>query len=204
MATKPTSKKPAKKNIKKPVAKKSVKPQAKKTIAGTSQAAAARKVAMFIDAYLVNGNNATQAAITAGYSEKTAKSAACRLLTRVDVKDAIGKRAEKLADKMGLSLERTLREIARIGYGSAKNLYNSDGTAKKIHELDDDTAATISSVEIDALIVDKVEIGTTTKLKMWDKNAALEKAMKFHGAYEKDNTQKQPIILNLSAEDEDL
>ena len=37
-------------------------------------------------------------------------------------------------------------------------------------------------------------IGLTRKLKQWDKNAALEKAMKFHGAYEKDNAQPNAAV----------
>ena len=36
--------------------------------------------------------------------------------------------------------------------------------------------------------------GRTTKLKVWDKNAALEKAMKHLGLYEKDNSQRAPNL----------
>ena len=34
------------------------------------------------------------------------------------------------------------------------------------------------------------------KIKLWDKNAALEKAMKFHGLYREDNDQTRPVIVN--------
>lgn len=40
----------------------------------------------FADYYIENGGNATQAAISAGYSEKTARSQGQRLLTNVDIK----------------------------------------------------------------------------------------------------------------------
>lgn len=43
----------------------------------------------FVTAYLSNGFNATQAALTAGYSEATAKQQGSRLLTNVDVKSSI-------------------------------------------------------------------------------------------------------------------
>jgi len=43
----------------------------------------------FVEAYCCNGFNATQAAITAGYSEKTAESQASRLLTNVKVKEKV-------------------------------------------------------------------------------------------------------------------
>jgi hypothetical protein len=36
--------------------------------------------------------------------------------------------------------------------------------------------------------------GRPTKIKLWDKNAALEKLMKHLGLYETDNRQKAPNI----------
>jgi phage terminase small subunit len=53
----------------------------------------------FVDEYLID-LNATQAAIRAGYSAKTAKQAGSRMLTNVDVtasvNKAMGRRAQKL------------------------------------------------------------------------------------------------------------
>lgn len=43
----------------------------------------------FVKEYLLNGGNATQAAIKAGYSEKTAKSIGQENLTKPDIKKAI-------------------------------------------------------------------------------------------------------------------
>ena len=50
-------------------------------------------------------------------------------------------------------------------------------------ELDDDRAAMISAIEVDA-------DGRLTRIRLWDKNAALEKAMKHLGLYNRDNTQR--------------
>ena len=49
----------------------------------------------FVTEYLIDGN-ATQAAIRAGYSEKTARSIGQRLLTIVDIKNAIEELRKKL------------------------------------------------------------------------------------------------------------
>lgn len=163
--------------------------------AGNSQAAAAQRRKRFIAAYLQNGNNATEAAKSAGFSAKTAYSAGGRLLKKVDVKEALARAAQAVAEKAGLSVERTLREVARIAYSDPRRFYNPDGSLKEIHELDEDTAATVAQVEIDEIKADGVVIGRTKKLKHWDKNAALEKAMKYHGLYEKDNSQSKPIIV---------
>lgn len=50
----------------------------------------------FADEYVKNGGNATQAAISAGYSAKTAYSQGQRLLKKVDVADYIGYQMERI------------------------------------------------------------------------------------------------------------
>ena len=98
--------------------------------------------------------------------------------------------------KVGLSTERTLLEVARLAYSDPRKFYNIDGSLKSILELDDDCAATIASVEWDEIKAEGQVIGLTRKLKQWDKNAALEKAMKFHGAYQRDNEQPNAATAN--------
>ena len=166
--------------------------------AGVSQASAKQKRLIFASEYISNGQNATQAAIVAGYSPKTAGSIGHALLKNLEIKAILGKANAEAARISGLSVERTLMEIARLAYSDPRNLYREDGTLKAIHELDDDTAATIASVEIDEIGSDGSVIGVTRKIKHWDKNAALEKAMKFHGLYAQDNVQRQSIVLNLN------
>lgn len=63
---------------------------------------------------------------------------------------------------------------------------NKDGTFKLPNELDDDTAAAVSSV--------KMKPDGEIEYRFWDKNASLEKAMKHLGEYEKDNEQKTDAI----------
>lgn len=51
---------------------------------------------IFVTEYLKNGNNATLAAIAAGYSEKTAGSQGSRLLKSVDVQQFLNKTEQNL------------------------------------------------------------------------------------------------------------
>ena len=60
----------------------------------------------FIECY---SGNATQAAIQAGYSEKTARSAGQRLLTNVDIQSAIRSREEQRRSE--LIADRTRRQM---------------------------------------------------------------------------------------------
>lgn len=67
----------------------------------------------FVDAY---AGNATEAAIKAGYSEKTARSMGQQLLTKIDIASAIHEREEKRRNALIMSREErmmTLSEIAR-------------------------------------------------------------------------------------------
>lgn len=166
----------------------------KRVKAGTSKAEARKRRALFIEAMVQNGGNATQAAIAAGYSKHSARRLGTRLSTNVHVSKELQKRrAEVMAaatEKTGLTVEKTLREVARLAYFDMRKLYKPDGSMKQPHELDDDTAAGIAGVEVNEIGVEGTVIGHTKKVKLADKNSALDKAMKHLGLYEKDNAQK--------------
>lgn len=72
----------------------------------------------FADYYIENGGNATQAAISAGYSEKTARSQGQRLLTNVDIKKYIGVRLEELQDERILKQKEILVMLSEIAAGN--------------------------------------------------------------------------------------
>jgi phage terminase small subunit len=104
----------------------------------------------------------------------------------------IDQRQRDLEQKVGLSVEKTLQEVARLAYSDPRKYFREDGTFKGLGELDDNAAAAIASIETDEIKADGKNIGLTRKFKMWDKNSALEKAMKFHGLFERDNEQQKP------------
>jgi len=55
-----------------------------------------QKKIIFCEEYIKNGGNATQAAIQAGYSKKSAKQQGSRLLTNVDVSEYIAEKMEEI------------------------------------------------------------------------------------------------------------
>ena len=151
---------------------------------------------ILIESFLANGWNKTAAAITAGFSPKWAQSHASHLFNDPRVKAMIASRRAELMRITGLTTERTLREVARLAYSDIGRLTHEDGSLIALDELNDDVRASIASIEVDEEIVGKPgEDGTitrcrTTKIKLWDKNAALEKAMKHLGLFERDNRQR--------------
>lgn len=170
--------------------------------AGTSRVADRRR--LFVEAYCANGGNATQAAITAGFSPRTAKQQGSRLLTHVDVSTEVNRRrAESLAkaqELTNLTAAEVLSSLARdIRFDPAK-LYREDGSLKPIHEMDEDTRLALRGAEIDEIALGRGEertvVGHTTKVKFPEKTAAREQGMKHFGLYKRDNEQQPaPIVI---------
>jgi len=169
--------------------------RSKRVKLGTSKAEAAKRRQLFKVAWLANGGNCTAAALAAGFSPKTAGQQGSRLMTDPAFAAELRVEAEKVGKIVGLDLERTLREVARLAYSDPRKLYDADGNLIPVLQLDDDTAATVASVEVEDVFDGRGEarrkVGELKKIKHWDKNAALEKAMKYHGLYEKDNEQQR-------------
>ena len=57
-----------------------------------------------------------------------------------------------------------------------------------MHKLPPDLRATIASIEFDP------ETGAVKKLRFWDKNAALDKAMRHLALFDRDNSQRMPNL----------
>lgn len=64
----------------------------------------------FVHAYVESGNGAA-AAIKAGYSERSAKVTASRLLTKANVRTAVRTQQEEIAKRLDLSREKVLAEL---------------------------------------------------------------------------------------------
>lgn len=75
--------------------------------------ALSKKHQRFVAEYLID-LNATQAAIRAGYSKKTAKAIGCENLTKPDIAAAIAVKQGKVAQALDLSAESVLRDLADV------------------------------------------------------------------------------------------
>jgi phage terminase small subunit len=157
--------------------------------AGTSKQASIERRALFVEAYIANGGNATEAAITAGYSPKTAASQASRLLKDVKIQAQISERSKEVADKYKLTTELVIKSIVQeLSFDPAK-LYRPDGSLKDVTELDADTRMALASVEFEQVGENDSPV-TVRKVKWANRNQAREQAMKHLGMFERDNGQK--------------
>lgn len=72
-----------------------------------------KKQEMFVKEYLVD-LNATQAAIRAGYSEKTAYSTGWENLRKPEIQEALEKAFQGRAEEVGLSAEWVVEQLMRV------------------------------------------------------------------------------------------
>jgi len=157
---------------------------------GTSKAAAAERLVRFVEAYIANGENGTQAAIAIGVPERGAHVQASRWLKDVKVQKLLEKKRQELRARYALTTDRVVQELARVSYFNPKRLVDANGKPIPLHQLDDDTAAALSSVEISEVETrgrgkNKVVINRLVKGRPFNKPTALEKSIKILRLYDK-------------------
>jgi phage terminase small subunit len=138
---------------------------------------------LFVKEYLID-LNATQAAIRAGYSKKTAQEQGSRLLSNVIIASKVAETLGKRLDKLDISGERILNELARVGFGRMTDVakWTESGVSfVPSTELNEDQAATVCEVTETTN-----EHGGSLKIKQHDKLKALE----LLGKYQKLFTDK--------------
>jgi phage terminase small subunit len=135
----------------------------------------------FIEEYLIDLNS-RQAAIRAGYSARTAAAAGARLLSHVNIRQAIAARQKRQLDRAELSATRVLEELRRLAFIDMQSFFHPDGSCKKPSELTPEQGACIGSFEV--LIKNAAAGDGVTDLvhrfKLWDKTRALEMLAKHY------------------------
>jgi len=147
---------------------------------GANHMAITPKQQRFVDEYLVD-LNATQAAIRAGYSAKTAEQQGPRLLGNVGVQAAIVDRQKALQKSTQITQKNVIDELAKIAFGDRRNLMKwgpSGVTLVDSTQISPDDAAAVCEVS------ETINLnGGSLKLKTHDKVKALELLGKHLGLF---------------------
>lgn len=151
---------------------------------------------------IAKGVNATEAYVQAGYSKNGAAGAASKLQKSAKVCKRIAEiKANIVAvavEKSGVCLADVLSELKALVHADPRKVFSENGDLLPVSEWPDEVAAMVASVEIEALFdgqgKDRKQIGYTKKIKFWDKNSAIDKAMKHLGAFEADNKQRSGLF----------
>jgi phage terminase small subunit len=132
----------------------------------------------FVAEYLID-LNATQAAKRAGYSERTAGSQAFDLLKKPEIAAAVQARRGKLAEKLEVTQERVVAELAKLGFANMADYMRASPDGDPFLDfsaLTRDQAAALIEVTVDDFIDGRGEDARAVrrvKFKLADKRAAL-------------------------------
>lgn len=155
-------------------------------MAGADKIKLTDKQAAFIREYLVD-LNATQAAIRAGYSANTATVIAHETLSKPYIQEALKCAMDKRASRTEITADRVLKEYARLGFFDPRKLFDKDGKPLEIQDIDDDTAAVLSGLDVQEIYegtgVDKKFVGFSKKYKLADKKGALDSIARHLGMF---------------------
>lgn len=151
------------------------------------------KQARFCEEYMID-LNATQAAIRAGYSPKTAQEQSARLLSNIMVQNRLAQLQAEQSRRTGVSADRVVRELAKIAFANASDLIDLETASVKLDASRDDLAA-IQSIKVKSFGEDGLE----HEVKLADKLRALDLLGKHLGMY-KDASEKE----NAAAQNNDI
>lgn len=155
------------------------------------------KADKFCQEYMIDLNG-TQAAIRAGYSEKTARQIATTLLSKVYIQKRISELKAEIAEKAQITAVEILQELKNFAFSDITETIML--STEEIKTLPPEVRRLITQYKK----ITKTEIGegkdpqayieTMVELKFVDKMRAFEMLNRHTGFYEKDNQQLTPKL----------
>lgn len=169
----------------------------------------------FCNEYLID-LNATQAAIRAGYSKKTAEQGGAQLLRNIKVLTEINGRMKDRQARTEITQDRVLKELAKIGFSDIRKAVAWGPEVPVSDPITGETLAAngvalLASKELDDATAGAVaEISQTAqgiKIKLHDKRAALVDLGRHLGMFptkvEHSGPDGSPFTITLLAADKD-
>jgi phage terminase small subunit len=153
---------------------------------------------------MVNGFNASQAAIQAGYSEATARSQGQRLLTNVDVRTEIDKRCQGITADFPEIRKKVIEKLQKIAFSDLGD-HLEYRTAKTVVAHDKETGEPIIDYKTLIDLKDSNDVDTATisevqetrdgfRFKRMDSMKALELLAKYTGL---DNAELEDLKVQI-------
>lgn len=140
----------------------------------------------FVEEYLKD-LNATQAAVRAGYSDKTAESQASRLLRNVKVRELVEARQIARSERTGITQDRVLQELELLAFSDLTHyLVDDNGKIELVAGAPDGAMRALQSVKHKTTTREAGEMTITThevELKLWDKPGPLKLAGQHVGLF---------------------
>lgn len=136
----------------------------------------------FCEEYLVD-LNATQAAIRAGYSEKTAQEIGSQNLSKLMIQERIAESITQRSKRTEVTIDMVVEELAIIGFADLADLLEIEEggliIAKKFDDIPKGKTRALKAIKEDRIIRetakgDEMVIHDKIRYETWDKLRALE------------------------------
>lgn len=125
----------------------------------------------FVEEYLID-LNATQAAIRAGYSVKTANEQGSQNLAKLSIQEEIAKEMAERSKRTGINQDRVVLELAKIAFVKITDVVDDEGRIKQ--DATDEDLACIESVKVKEIPTRSGDVGIEREVKLSPKLKALE------------------------------
>lgn len=140
-----------------------------------------KKQKIFCDEYLVD-LNATQAAIRAGYSAKTAYSIGSELLKEPEIRARVDKALAERSKRTGINADRVLAELAKVAFMDATDVIDTQTGGVRENAKSEDTAC-IAGIKTKVTSGDGFD-SVEREIRLCDKVKALELLGKHLGMFQ--------------------
>lgn len=158
----------------------------------------------FCLAYLESGNASDayrKSYDASGMKSETIHREAKTLLDNPKIAARVKELRDAAAERAQIKEADVLREVSRLGLSDVRKLIGADGEVLALEQWSDDIAAAVASFDV---IREELEDGTVRRryrVKLWDKNSALEKLMRHFGMFDKDPTAGVPRVFVVPSKD---
>jgi phage terminase small subunit len=137
--------------------------------------------------------NATRAAERSGFSKKTARQQGARLLSNVNIQEAISRELKKREKRTEITQDRVLKELGVCGFSDIKDYIDIDSDtgairAKGFEKMPARSSRALKAIKEDRVIKEdadgkKVTVYDKVRFELWDKPKALELLGKHLGMF---------------------
>jgi len=124
---------------------------------------------------------------------------ASELMSSGNVSVRIKELQEKAEERTMITIEKVVKELAKIGFMDPKKLFDENNKLKNISAIEDEAAAAITEVVVNRRYIGEGEEEEVVKYKMASKQSALDMLMRHLGGYERDNRQKTNDVIVVKA-----
>lgn len=118
--------------------------------------------------------NGSQAALRAGYSEKTAHSIGAENLSKPAIQQRIAELKAERAEEVGIDAKYVLNRLVQIDQMDVADILNDDLSMKPLRDWPKSWRTTLSGLDIQALSSGEADVSIIKKIKWPDKVKNLE------------------------------